>query len=460
MKISLLLLAAITLAACAQLPPRQVALHLPLPEKALSSPKEPKKEVSPRAVSDAPPGGETGPAFGSTPKAAPDLWERMRAGFQLTDYLPDDLRPSRLSWYRQRQYHMDRVIEQSAPYLYLVLEEVEKRGMPTEIALLPVVESGYQPFAVSRSGAVGIWQFIPSTGKHYGLKQDEWYDGRRDIERSTRAALDFLQDLYERLDNDWLLALAAYNSGGSTVERAVQTAIRNGQSGDFWSIRHLLPQETRHYIPKLLVISAMVKDPDYYDITLKKVPNEPYLTRLRIDRRINLAIAAKLADLSLDELRKFNPGFNHLLTPPDGPHDLLLPVHKAAQFKWNLAQLEPEKWIGWTYHTVAAGENLSTIARRYGTTVAALMRANGLSGSLLRVGERLKIPFSEETRVAGMPDHPQSSITHTVTNGDTLWSLARRYRVTITQLARWNAISKAKPLIPGQKLIIRPEGNT
>ncbi len=457
-----LLLVALGLAACAQAPSRQVELYLPLPEK-IAPPISASKQNTPRreAKTIVTPVAKESVQTKPQPAIVLDLWQRIRAGFQLSGYLPDKL-PSRLAWYNQRQYHMDRVVERSAPYLYLVLEEVERRGMPTEIALLPVVESGYQPFALSRSGAAGIWQFIPSTGSHYGLKQDEWYDGRRDILASTRAALDYLEDLYKRLDNDWLLALAAYNSGGSTVERAVQTAIRSGKSGDFWSIRPLLPEETRHYIPKLLAISAMVENPDYYGITLKKIPNEPYLTRLRIEKRINLATAAKLAGLSLAELRQLNPGFNHLLTPPQGPHDLLLPISKAAQFKWKLAQLPPEKWIGWIYHTVAAGENLSVIAKRYGTTVAQLMRTNGLNSTLLRVGNQLKIPLggNEPVDIAAVTSHPNSSITHTVSSGDTLWSLARRYRVTITQLARWNAIPKAKPLIPGQKLIIRPQGNT
>ncbi len=462
-KTTMLMLTGIVLAACAQTPPRQVELHLPLPEKMLPSPSAVAKEKASRSAAAAHVTRGRTIRLEPQPTVASDLWERIRTGLRLSDNLPKEL-PLRMSWYSQRQYHMDRVVEQSRPYLYLVLQEVERRGMPSEIALLPMVESGYQPFALSRSGAAGIWQFIPSTGRHYGLIQNEWYDGRRNIQASTRAALDFLQDLYERLDNDWLLALAAYNSGGSTVERAVQTARRNGKSGDFWTIRPLLPKETRHYIPKLLVISAMIKDPDHYGITLKKIPNEPYLTRLQIDKRINLSIAAKLADLSLKELRRLNPGFNYLLTPPDGPHDLLLPVHKAARFKWNLAQLPHEKWIGWRYHTVTAGENLTAIAKHYGITVAALMRANGLNSSLLRIGEQLKIPLqeAEATDIASIANLPgrDGGITHTVTTGETLWSLARRYRVTITQLAKWNAIPAAKPLIPGQKLIIRPQGNT
>ena len=453
-KTSILLLAGLGLAACAQAPQRKVELYLPLPQKELSA--QAKRESKPprRVAIDA---EKVAPRPEPQPPLALDLWERMRAGFRLSSYLPEEL-PSRMSWYHQRQYHMNRVVEQSAPYLYLILEEIEKRDMPTEIALLPVVESGYRPFALSRSGAAGIWQFIPSTGRHYGLEQNEWYDGRRDILASTRAALDYLEDLYERLDNDWLLALAAYNSGGSTVERAVRLARRNGKSGDFWSIRHLLPKETRHYIPKLIVISAMVMDPDYYGITLKKIPNEPYLTRLRIDKQLNLAVAARLAGMDLETFWELNPGFNQLLTPPDGPHDLLLPVHKAARFKWKLAQLPPEERIGWRYHTVAAGENLSTIARRYGTSVAALMRANDLDDTLLRSGERLKIPFQETEELASLVPH--TGITHVVTTGDTLWGLARRYRVTISQLAKWNAIPTAKPLIPGQKLVIRPLGNT
>ncbi len=448
---------------CSQTPPRHVELHLPVPQT-LTNPSSTAgenwasqpEEITRRAKTNTP---------SVTEEWLPDdLWDRIRAGFQLSDYTHDTL-PKTLSWYRQRQYHMDRVVEQSAPYLHFVLEEVEKRGMPSEIALLPVVESDYRPFAYSRSGAAGIWQFIPSTGKHYGLKQNEWYDGRRDIHASTRAALDFLQDLYERLDNDWLLALAAYNSGGSTVERAVRKVRRQGKSGDFWSIRPLLPEETRHYIPKLLAISAIVRDPAFYDVSLKKIPNEPHLTRLQIDSQISLTVAARLAQLSIDEFRQLNPGFNRLVTPPNGPHDLLLPIDKAARFKWALSQLPPDERTGWFYHTVASGENLGSIARRYGTTVVALVKANELRSSTIHPGDKLKVDVAGASSLHTRQTSPitpgaNQITTHTVANGDTLWELARRYRVTITQLAEWNAITASSPLMPGQKLVIQPPNNT
>ncbi len=441
---------------CARLPARQVQLDLPVPVRSAdldwSFPGEPQHAARE-------PEGDP-----HQQKWDPDnIWVRVRAGFRLSGHLPYSW-PKKLSWYEQRQYYMDRITEQSAPYLHFVLEEVERRGMPTEIALLPVVESGYQPFAYSRSGAAGIWQFIPSTARHYGLKHNAWYDGRRDIYASTHAALDFLQDLYKRLDNDWLLALAAYNSGGSTVQRAVRTALRNGGSGDFWSIRHLLPRETRHYVPKLLAISAMVRDPEYYDLRLKEIPDEPRLIHLQVDEQINLAVAARLARLSLDELRQLNPGYTRLLTPPDGPHDLLLPVEKGAHFKWQLSQLSPAERVGWIYHTVSPGESLIGIARRYGTTVAALRASNRLRGSTIHPGDRLRIVTAGEPtgravgREDGSPSH--RGVTHTVTNGDTLWSLARRYGVTVAQLVRWNAIATGTPLVPGQKLVVRVYSNT
>ncbi len=448
---------------CSQNPTRHVELHLPVPQPAALS-----------AENKAPPIVKNAAAAPKKIAEAPvnewvpvDLWDRMRTGFQLSEHIPDTL-PNTLSWYNQRQYHIDRVVEQSAPYLHFVLEEVEKRGMPSEIALLPIVESSYRPFAYSRSGAAGIWQFIPSTGEHYGLEQNEWYDGRRDIHASTRAALDFLQDLYQRLDNDWLLALAAYNSGGSTVERAIRTAKQQGKSGDFWSIRPLLPEETRHYIPKLLAISAIVMNPDFYGVSLKKIPNEPHLTRLRVKNRISLTVAAKLAGLSIDEFRQLNPGFNRLVTPPGGPHDLMLPINKAAHFKWSLSRLTSSERIGWIYHTVTAGESLSVIAAKYGTTIAALKQSNNIRGNTIRIGEKLQIlagensllQMSSSQSLVSRKTPSSKNITHTVANGDTLWSLARRYRVTITQLARWNAIPTAKPLVPGQKLVIRPRNNT
>lgn len=436
------------IAGCSQNHTRSVELRLPV-SPTLQTP-APQNETAPSSQKAA---LRHHPDDLLSNEAAPaDLWDRVRRGFRLLDNAPDTL-PNSLSWYEQRQYHMDRVAELSSPYLYFVLEEVEKRGMPSEIALLPIVESDYRPFAYSRSGAAGIWQFIPSTGENYGLVQNAWYDGRRDIYTATHAALDFLQDLHDRLNNDWLLALAAYNSGGTTVERAIKTARRNGKSGDFWSIRSLLPRETRHYIPKLLAISAIVKEPQRHNIVLKKIPNEPRITHITIEGRISLQVAARLAGLSIHDFRQLNPAFNYLMTPPDGPHHLMLPVDSAASFKWRLAQLDPGERLGQITHTVSAGESLSTIASQYDTTVVALKRANDLRGSLIYVGDELNIPVAGTTTLSGTIP---ADTTHTVSDGDTLWGLARRYRVTISQLEKWNALTTGQPLMPGQQLIVLP----
>jgi membrane-bound lytic murein transglycosylase D len=263
-----------------------------------------------------------------------DLWERIRNGMGLP-------RPragiTSLEWLSLKQAYFNVIVDRARPYLHHIVEEVERRDMPLEIALLPIVESAYQATADSPKGAAGIWQFIPGTGKRFGLKQNAWYDGRRDVMASTEAALDYLDTLYERFDGDWLLAIAAYNCGEGAVENAIERNRRLGLSTDFWSLD--LPAETQEYIPKLLAISSIIADPSEYQLTLDPIPNRPYLKEVHIDGQINLDKVAALANMTVSELRSLNPGFKSSTTDPAGPHRLALPIHKAEKFQQRLAQL-------------------------------------------------------------------------------------------------------------------------
>ncbi len=396
-----------------------------------------------------------------------DLWDRIRAGFAIE--VPRHPRvAAERKWYASHPEYMKRTMKRARPYLHLIVEALAQRDMPMEIALLPIVESAFQPFAYSHGRAAGIWQFIPGTARHYGLKQNWWYDGRRDIQASTRAALDYLQYLHRTFDGDWLLALAAYNSGSGTVKNAVRKNRRRGKGTDFWSLR--LPRETRAYVPKLLALSEIVAAPEKFGLSLAPIPDKPFLVAVDTGSQIDLALAAELAGLSLDEIYRYNPGFNRWATDPDGPHRLLLPVQVAENFRHKLARLPAEKRIKWIRHKIREGETLGHLARRYGTTVSVLKQVNGIKSHLIRAGRSMLIPvatrdlsayrLSEEQRRRAIQNRRQGGqrIVHTVRKGDTWWDLARKYRVGMRQLARWNGMAPRDLLRPGQKLVIWKKG--
>ncbi|MBI5451289.1 MAG: LysM peptidoglycan-binding domain-containing protein [Gammaproteobacteria bacterium] len=393
-----------------------------------------------------------------------DLWMRIRRGFRLQHIEVNARTQAEINWFASHNSYLDRTIERAQPYLHYIVEEAEKRGIPAEIALLPIVESAFQPFAYSHGRAAGIWQFIPSTGKLYGLKQNWWYDGRRDITESTRAALDLLQDLERSLDGDWLLALAAYNSGLGTVSRAIRKNQRKKLPTDFWSLK--LPRETRSYAPKLLAISAIINNPTSFGIRLKGIADKPVLTAVDTGSQIDLALAADLADIPLQEMYRYNPAFNRWATDPDGPHQLLVPLENAETFRQNLAALPAENRLRWERHQVRNGETLIQIAEQFNTTVELLKKVNQLSKGKLHAGQTLTIPvasreldsytLSATQRLKAIQNRPASGkrIFYTVRNGDTLWSIARQHRVDYAALAKWNGMAPRDPLKSGQTLAI------
>lgn len=403
------------------------------------------------------------PAPAAAPQPPEDLWSRIRAGYQLPDR--DNPRvAAELKWYADHGEYLDRVMERAEPFLQLIVDKVQKRGMPTELALLPVVESAFQPFAYSHGRAAGMWQFIPSTGRLYGLKQNWWYDGRRDVLASTDAALDYLEKLHAQFNGDWLLALAAYNSGEGTVQRAIRYNERRHIPTTFWNLR--LPRETQGYAPKLLAIAEIVAHPKKYGITLREIPDRRQVAKVDVGSQIDLALAAKMAGISVEEMYRLNPGFNRWATDPNGPFHLLVPADAKQQFEEKLAQLPKSKRIRWQRHRIARGESLIRIARNFHTTPQLLRKVNHMSSNRIVAGDHLIIPvaslslsryeLSADQRRKSLlkAGSPASRAIHVVKSGDTFWDLSRQYGVSMQRLAKWNGMSPHDPLHPGQKLVI------
>ncbi len=396
-----------------------------------------------------------------------DIWSRIRAGFSL-DLDNDNPRiQAELNWFGQHQNYIDRVVQRASLYLYHVVDELERNDVPLEMALLPIVESAYDPFAYSHGRASGMWQFIPGTGKMYGLKQNWWYDGRRDIRASTAAAIQYLSELAKRYDGDWELALAAYNAGQGNVDRAIRRNKKQGKATDFWSLQ--LPRETRAYVPRLLAVAKIVADPEAYNVRLEPVANQPYFHAVNIGSQIDLAEAARLATVSMEDLYRLNPGFNRWATDPRGPFELLLPVANADPFTEKLAELDSSERVLWQQYKVVSGDNLGSIALRHKTNVSAIKRANQLSGNTIRIGQTLIIPgpsegaehysLSFDQRVARTQASPGSKqgrdrVNYEVKRGDSFWKIARKFNVSIKQVAKWNGMSPKDPLKPGMKLAV------
>ena len=395
------------------------------------------------------------------PGAAGDLFDRIRNGFQLTD---QDRREVELeqAWYARHPAYLDRTFKRGERYLYHIVNELEARNMPLELALLPVVESAFNPVAYSRARAAGLWQFIPATGRRYGLKQNWYYDGRRDVLAATSAALDYLQFLAAEFDGDWLLAVAAYNCGEFAVARAIERNRQAGKPTDFFSLK--LPKETRAYVPKLLAMRRIVADPTSHGLAFAPIADQPYFSKVDVAGQIDLQVAAELSELPKEELLALNPAFNHWVTDPDGPHHLLVPVTHEEKLAQAMAALPPEKRVRIVYHRVRPGDTLGGIADRYGVSVATLKTANKLKSTMIHPGQDLLIttsPRSIDGRVAMIDDdapvvrkRSSGSGKHVVRRGDTLWSIARDYRVSMENLASTNGIRRDSTLAVGQVLRI------
>lgn len=382
-----------------------------------------------------------------------DLWNRVRAGFRMAESDPALTRVHE-EWYGSHPAYVERAVERSRRYLYFIVDEVEKRGMPMEIALLPIIESAYNPQAESPMKASGIWQFIPSTGRVYGLKQNAWFDGRRDVLSATRAALDYLENLYGMF-GDWELALAAYNCGEGCVQRAQSK--RGGKSVDYSNLK--LPTETRHYVPKLIAVRNIVLNPQRYGISLGEVANEPYFMRVTLSQPMEARQAARLADMDLEEFLSLNPGFQRRVIHTDSHDVLLLPTDRVETFQFNLHRQGVEKSSLRSYQA-KRGETVGKIAALFGVSVDWLKEHNPvtLHHGKLAQAQTLLVPARAGTatvakapQVAAKAKRPAMR-THTVRHGDTLARLAKRYKVNVADIRRWN--EDAEPLKPGAKLEI------
>ena len=402
-----------------------------------------------------------------------DLWQRIRNQYQLDNELNNPRIEAQLNWYKSHQGYLNRVGMRGERYLYFIMEQIDVRDMPGEIALLPIVESAFDPFAYSHGRASGVWQFIPSTGRIYGLQQDWWYDGRRDIRRSTIAALKFLKGLSREFKGDWMLALAAYNSGAGTVRKAIRKNKRKGLPTDFWSLA--LPRETRDYVPKLIALARLVQSPEKYGVTLPFIENKPYFSVVSTGSQMDLSQAAAMANVDLEEIYKLNPQYNQWATSPNGPHEILVPVENKDIIQQKLVEVPAGQRIKWKRYKVERGDSLISIAKKFHTTPDALKQVNPIQGNLLQIGDMLLIPTAfqhlsnyaytaknrkskKQSRAKGPKG--SSKITHRIQNGDSFWSLSQQHKVSVNSIARWNGMSPKDPLIPGQKLVIWSKGNT
>lgn len=396
-----------------------------------------------------------------------NVWQRIRIGYQLDHNIAQPRIDAEFNWYRSHPKYIERVTERAQRYLYHVVEQLEANDMPLELALLPIVESAFDPFAYSHGRAAGMWQFIPGTGRVYQLHQNWWYDGRRDVIDSTDGAIRYLQKLSDAFDGDWLLALAAYNSGRGTVNKAIRKNQKLGRPTDFWSLD--LPKETRSYVPKLLAIAKLVSAPRLYGIELAPIPNRPYFAVVDTQSQLDLAKAAEMASLDIEEIYRLNPGLNRWATPPAGPHRLLVPAANAEILSRAISELPADQRLQWQRYKVKSGDSLLLLAKRFDTGADTIRQINGIKGNMIRAGQSLLIPtaaesgehykLSAEQRLAAVQRTRKGSagtqqVFHTVVSGDSLWTIAKHYRVKVSDIARWNKMSPKDPLRPGQKLSV------
>jgi membrane-bound lytic murein transglycosylase D len=336
--------------------------------------------------------------------------------------------------------------------------------MPIEIALLPIVESDYYPFSYSHGTATGIWQFIPSTGRMYGLDEDWWHEDRRDVLASTKAAVQYLKDLNQMFDGDWLLSIAAYNAGPGRVQRAIDNNIKQGKKIDYWSLD--LPKETEKYVPKLLAVAKVLKDPDRFNQKLTMIENKPYLEPVKLQSQFDLALIAQWTNLSIDEIYSFNPGLKRWATPEALPYTILLPIDVVDDFIETLSNQKNRPKVSWTRYKVKEGDSLSVIAQNFNTTINQIQSVNDIKGNLIRANSYLIVPLSrekegyyslsEKQREKSRLNATKNSekIIYKVVSGDSLWKISNDFSVTINDLVRWNKIVPAEPLKIGKELVI------
>ncbi|MBF0265146.1 MAG: LysM peptidoglycan-binding domain-containing protein [Gammaproteobacteria bacterium] len=392
-----------------------------------------------------------------------DIWTVLPELYNFS-FIENPAIQKEIQFYLKQANHFDSISEKAKPFLYYIFNEVKRRKLPGELVLLPIVESAFNTYAYSHGRASGIWQFIPSTGKEFGLDQNWWYDGRRDIYRSTNAALDYLQQLNARFEGDWLLTLAAYNAGAGNVNKAIKKNSKRSKSTEFWNLK--LPKETRQYVPRLIALAKLIKDKNRHNLILSEIANQPYLKYVDTLGQIDLAIAADLAKISIEDIYQFNPAFNQWATPPQGPHKLFIPVSAADEFEKNIQALAPKKRLSWQRYKIKSGDSLIRIAKKFNVSTSQLKIANHLNSHKIRAGKYLMIPSASEKNqfysqsVANRRDKILKNIRsknkkiHRVRAGESLWTIARKYHISHKKLAKRNHISTRQVISIGQKLVV------
>lgn len=393
-------------------------------------------------------------------------WARMSDNFQFPE-ARDPRLDRQIAWYQRNANSLRGALDRADPFMGWILDQLESRNLPSELALLPVIESGYQPLAHSPGGAAGLWQFIPGTGDRFGLTESRWYDGRQDVIASTQAALDYFTYLRDEFSGDWLLALAAYNCGEGTVARAVQRNRSRGLPEDFWHLD--LPKGTQDYVPKFLALRNIVSTPGHYGLKLPNLDAGTQIALVDTPDQLDLSQAANLAGISMDDIRRLNPGLKRRATAPNG--QLVIPADAAEKFAAKLASLDfagqsnsatvaeanavlpiADTPVAST-HTVRPGDTLSDISRKHQLSIQQLLSFNDLaSDSKLQVGQVLQLArLTSQVDIA--PDNPQT-LHYIVRHGDSLVQISRRYRVTVSNLRSWNDLKRDQYLQPGQKLTL------
>ncbi|MEO8484990.1 MAG: transglycosylase SLT domain-containing protein [Betaproteobacteria bacterium] len=390
------------------------------------------------------------------PPPAKSLWERIVKGYAVPDLVDDPLVAKWELYYSERPDYIARIIDRGRRYLYHIVVEIDGRRMPLDLALLPMIESAMNPNALSSARAAGIWQFMPSTGKHYGLEQTFWFDSRRDVVAATGSALDYLMKLHGDF-NDWQLALAAYNWGEGNVGRAVAKNRAKGKPGDYASLA--MPAETRNYLPKLQAIKNIIADPEKYGLVLAEVPDSPYFAIVKTNREMDVKVAAELAEMSMDEFLSLNPQHNRPVIAGGDEHSILLPIDRAEVFAAKL-ELSQHPLVTWQAYRVRPGETVAQIAAKFALQVETLRTVNGLGNrSSLPAGHALLVPAqrpSDET-VDSVVNTVFTTVPsgrtfyHTVRRGETMSAIARRYGVAADDLRRWNGLTQ-NAVRSGQRL--------
>jgi len=406
-----------------------------------------------------------------------NLWSVLQQSFDIPQAIQDQPAvQDQIHWFLVHQSYLYGVAKRASPYLYYIYQQTQTRKLPPALILLPFVESAYNPSVYSQRGAAGLWQIMPGTGAGFGIKHDFWYDGRRDIVSSTSAALDYLSYLDNYFGGDWLLALAAYDSGEGTVDAAIRKNEAEGKPTNFWALD--LPTETKLYVPRIVALATIISNPDQYPIRLPYVKAQPYLAQVDTGAQIDLAQAAALAGISVAELYQLNPGYQRGTTDPEGPNRLVLPITHISEFEAHLAERPRSQQFSTQYYVVKPGDTVGGIAKKFHTHIQSIVLENHLHHDLIHSGEKLQVPGVTHTIVDAPSSkpylvtpathsnndsivaqgHPQQGtvfmLTYSVRKGDSIDSIAHSFHVRSKDIEKWNPLANNSTLQPGQVLKI------